>query len=310
MTSIHSPASPARRHLIARIVSAIFTTIGVLAAAAALSLWAFFAFFTSGDAPANGARDQFVAFANGLPGVGDTTAFVTASNAQQPFNVDATVTLDGSCTPKSFEQAIAAVQKRVSSDDEVQVHPVVVCDDSSVQVSPDSRVTEERMTLLGRLLALPSVTAAAVTFPAPGYDRFVDDDNDMVTLAVRVETHDALVSTMRELRAHPPLGVAVPNIVVAAGGLDHGLAGLHNGTASASETRLAVSATTTTLAQLLAAIETISPHARNVSASVAAGDTSVAVMVSTAEEARTVSAILGESGADITRSSVEVQTVG
>ena len=165
-----SPTPPvARRGLVARIFTALFVTIGVVASIAALLFAGLAWVFDSGDAPANNARQAFVDYANGLDDVVDATAAIGASNLQQPFNVDATVTLDTGCTLDSLERSAKTIQARIAeTDDDVQVHPVVVCGDISLQVSPIRVVAEERMLLLRDLLDLPTATGASVTFPPTG----------------------------------------------------------------------------------------------------------------------------------------------
>jgi hypothetical protein len=302
--TLDEPAPP-RRSLGGRIFTALFVTVGVLATIAALLAaglnWA----FTSGDAPANGARDEFVGFAIGLTGVATATGELGRADMQQPFNVDATVTLDAGCSIDDLERTVGKVSRHIADTDaDVQVHPIVVCGDMTVAPSPVAHISDERMSLLKSLLAMPTATGAAVTFPQPGFDRFEDIGNAGVTLAVRVNSRDALVPMARHLLAHPPLDASVPKIVVDASDPDY--TGLIDHYAGGVGSRITVTGNTVTRDLLLGAIDAITVHSVRAAATVATTETTLEVEVATAEDARAVNEILATSGADVSRTSVTV----
>ena len=303
MTS-SDPAVP-RHSLVGRIFTGLFVTIGALATIVALLAAGLNWVFTSGDGPANGARDEFVGYANGLTGVATASAEIGRADMQQPFNVDATVTLNDGCSFDDLERTVGKVSRHIADTEaEVQVHPVFVCGDMSVAPSPVAKISDERMSLLKSLLALPTATGAAVIFPQPGFDRFADISNAGVTLAVRVDSRDALVPTTRQLLAHPPLDVPVPKIVVDAGDPDY--SGLIDHYAGSAGSRITVTGNTVTRDELFGAIDAIIPLSVRAGATVATAETTLEVDVATAEDARAVNDILATSGADVTRTNVTV----
>jgi hypothetical protein len=304
--SMTTPPAVAPRSLVGRIFTYLFVTIGVLASIAALLAGGIAWAFASGDVPAENARDGFADYADGMTGVASVTANVGSSDMQQPFNVDATVTLDEGCSIDELERTVGRTARHLAgTDGEVQVHPVVVCGDLSVGVSPVAKVTSERMALLRELLALADATGAAVVFPQPGYDRFVDSSNDGVTLAVRVATRDALVPTTRQLLAHPPLDVSLATVVVDAGSADR--SGLVDYYAGSLASRISVTGNTATLDQLLGAIDALNATTLRTAATVSTSETTLEIEVATAADARAANAVLAGSGADATGATVTVR---
>jgi len=299
-------ATPVRRSLVGRIFTYLFVTVGVLASVAALLAGGLAWVFTSGDIPADNARNDFVDYADGITGVASVTAQIGSTDMQQPFNVDAMITLDPDCSIGDLERTVDAVTKHIAdTETDVQVHPVVACGDLSVGVSPVAKVTDERMALLRELLALPNATGAAVVYPQPGYERFVDSSNSGVTLAVRVDSRDALVPTTRQLLAHPPLGVAAPAVVADAGSAEMG--GLVGHYAGSSASRISVAGNTATRDELLGAVDAMAAHTLRTTATVSTAETTLEIEVATAEEARAVNAVIAGSGAEVTRTTLTIR---
>ncbi|GAB3605892.1 hypothetical protein GCM10027413_13010 [Conyzicola nivalis] len=304
-TGIMTQTAAPPRSLAGRIITNLFVTIGVLATIAALIAGGLTLVFASGNFPAEGARNAFIDHADDIAGVASVTADVGSSNLEQPSNVDAIVTLDRGCSIDDLERTLDDVTTQLpDTDADVQVHPVVVCGDLSVGASAVAKVTRERMAMLRELLALPGATGAAVVYPQPIYDRFVDSGINGVTLAVRVATRDALVPTAKHLLAHPPLDVSMPTVVVDAGSAElSGLVGHHAGSLAS---RISINGDTTTHDQLLGAVDAMAEIALRTSATVTTTETTLEVEVGTADEARAVNAILADSGADVTRSNVTI----
>ena len=160
--------------------------------------------------------DHFEAFAADLPGVADVDyEFGLADTFLTVEDVNATVTLDGDCSPTTMGATVETVRTWIADPSRtLRIHPVVNCNGDAVGVSPVASVTETRLKLLAALLEDPVVEHASVSNPQRGDDYHYDEDNSQVNVLLDVARSTSLAGVLEMWGARATEFVQTANLTV------------------------------------------------------------------------------------------------
>ncbi|MCP2032118.1 hypothetical protein L1277_002217 [Okibacterium sp. HSC-33S16] len=177
------------------ILGVAVVTVTVLGGA----IWVIGWFFSADTRAEGAATDDFVAFAEDLPGVASATAaFGLADTFVDATDIYSTVTLHDDCTSESMRATATSLLPEMSpSGTDFRVHPDVICGAARVTVSPATTITDQRFSLLSTLLDDPAVATAAVRSPQQGDDAQVDEDNAGLLIEIGT-TADATLAAVLE----------------------------------------------------------------------------------------------------------------